>query len=57
LIDQAIGLMRGRTGGSAEEAFTRLRAISQSDHTKLAEVAERIVDEAVRRARSRHTDS
>jgi GAF domain-containing protein len=57
LIDQAIGLMRGRTGGSAEEAFARLREISQSDHTKLADVARHIVDEAVRRARSRHTDS
>ncbi len=57
VIDQAIGLLRGRTGGTAEEAFARLRAISQSEHTKLADVAQRIVDEAVRRARSRHTNS
>lgn len=57
VIDQAIGLLRGRTGGSAEEAFSRLRAISQSEHTKLADVAQHIVDEAVRRARSRHTNS
>jgi transcriptional regulator with GAF, ATPase, and Fis domain len=55
VIDQAIGLIRGRSGGTAEEAFARLRAISQSEHTKLADVAERIVDEAVRRARARHT--
>jgi GAF domain-containing protein len=54
VIDQAIGLLRGRSGGTAEEAFGRLRAISQSEHVKLAEVAQRIVDEAVRRARSRH---
>ncbi|MGI8665311.1 MAG: GAF and ANTAR domain-containing protein [Jatrophihabitans sp.] len=57
VIDQAIGLLRGRTGGSAEEAFSRLRAISQSEHTKLADIAQHIVDEAVRRARSRHTNS
>ncbi|MEP6482405.1 MAG: GAF and ANTAR domain-containing protein, partial [Rhodoglobus sp.] len=57
VIDQAIGLLRGRNGGTAEEAFGRLRAISQSEHVKLADVAQRIVDEAVRRARSRHTSS
>lgn len=57
VIDQAIGLLRGRTGGTAEEAFTRLRAISQSEHTKLAVVAQRLVDEAVRRARSRRVNS
>jgi len=57
VIDQAIGLVRGRTGATAEEAFERLREISQSEHTKLAEVAQRIVDEAVRRARARHSES
>ncbi len=57
VIDQAIGLLRGRTGASADEAFARLRAISQSEHTKLADVAQRIVDEAVRRARARHTET
>jgi hypothetical protein len=55
VIDQAIGLLRGRTGGTAKEAFARLRAISQAEHTKLADVAAHLVDEAVRRARSRHT--
>jgi GAF domain-containing protein len=57
VIDQAIGLLRGRSGGTAEEAFERLRTISQSEHIKLVEVAQHIVDEAVRRARSRHTNS
>jgi GAF domain-containing protein len=57
VIDQAIGLLRGRTGGTAEEAFARLREISQSEHTKLVDVAQRIVDEAVRRARARHSGS
>ena len=57
VIDQAIGLVRGRTGATAEEAFARLRDISQTEHTKLVEVAQRIVDEAVRRARARHSAS
>src|SRR6476646_10108085 len=52
--DQAIGLLRGRSGRSAEDAFAQLRAISQAEHRKLADVAQRIVDEAVRRARARH---
>ncbi len=55
VIDQAIGLMRGRSGCSADEAFAHLRAISQSEHRKVAEVAQRTVDEAVRRARARST--
>jgi GAF domain-containing protein len=57
VIEQAIGLLRGRTGGTAEDAFARLRAISQSEHTKLADVAQHIIYDAVRRARSRHTNS
>ncbi|HEY5136528.1 MAG TPA: GAF and ANTAR domain-containing protein [Candidatus Nanopelagicales bacterium] len=54
IIDQAIGILRGRSGGSADEAFGRLRTISQADHVKLVDVAQHIVDEAVRRARARH---
>jgi AmiR/NasT family two-component response regulator len=54
VIDQAIGLIRGRTGRSAEDAFTQLRAMSQAEHRKLPDVAQQIVDEAVRRARARH---
>jgi transcriptional regulator with GAF, ATPase, and Fis domain len=57
VIDQAIGLLRGRSGSSAEEAFGRLRALSQQEHTKLSEVAQHIVDDAVRRARGRHTEA
>ena len=55
VIDQAIGLIRGRTGRSVEDAFAHLRAISQAEHRKLSDVAQQIVDEAVRRARARHT--
>lgn len=57
VIDQAIGIVRGRTGASADEAFERLRAISQTEHTKLSEVAQHIVEEAVRRARARHSET
>lgn len=56
-IDQAIGILRGRSGGTSEEAFDTLRQMSQSDHVKLIDVAQRLVDEAVRRARARHLNS
>jgi GAF domain-containing protein len=52
VIDQAIGIIRGRTGRSAEDALSQLRSISQSEHRKLVDVAKHIVDAAVRRARS-----
>ena len=57
VIDQAIGLIRGRTGRSVEDAFNQLRAMSQAEHRKLPDVAQHIVDEAVRRARARHKPS
>ena len=57
IIDQAIGLLRGRSGATADEAFNRLRQISQTENVKLAIVAERLVDEAVRRARARSSRS
>ncbi len=47
------GLLRGRSGITADEAFGRLRDISQREHRKVAEVAQRLVDEAVRRAHAR----
>jgi GAF domain-containing protein len=53
VIDQAIGIIRSRSGGSAEEAFERLARMSQADNVKLNVVAERLVEEAVRRARIR----
>lgn len=56
VIDQAIGLLRGRSGISTDEAFARLRAISQTEHTKMGDVARGVVDDAVRRARARHAD-
>ncbi|MBA3530243.1 MAG: GAF and ANTAR domain-containing protein [Propionibacteriaceae bacterium] len=57
VIDQAVGIMMSRSGSSAEEAFARLRSLSQSEHQKLHTLAQSIVAQAVRRARSRRTDS
>ncbi|WP_407689595.1 ANTAR domain-containing protein [Mycobacterium sp. HUMS_1102779] len=54
VIDQAIGIIRSRSGSTAEEAFERLARISQTENIKLHAVAERLVVEAVRRARARH---
>jgi GAF domain-containing protein len=56
VIDQAIGILRSRSGESAAEAFNRLRMISQSEHVKLSQVATSIVDEAAARARARRLD-
>jgi GAF domain-containing protein len=53
VIDRAVGIWMSRTGSSAEEAFEHLRALSQSDGTKLADVAAQTVERAVERARGR----
>lgn len=57
VIDRAIGITMSRHGGDAEEAFARLREISQHTNTKLSAVAQTLVDEAVRRAAARHRPS
>ena len=54
VIDQAIGILRSRSGGNAQDAFDRLTRMSQAGNVKLRVVAERLIDEAVRRARARH---
>jgi GAF domain-containing protein len=53
VIDQAIGIIRSRSGISADEALARLGQHSQQEHVKIRAVAARIVQEAVRRARER----
>jgi len=53
VIDQALGIVMSRTGAGPEEAFDRLRAMSQSQHVKVAGVARVLVDEAIRSARAR----
>jgi hypothetical protein len=53
VIDQALGVLMSRTGCGPDEAFEKLRALSQREHRKLSEVARLLVDESVRRARAR----
>jgi GAF domain-containing protein len=57
VIDRAVGILMSRSGGTEHEALERLRALSQHEHRKLAEVARQIVDEAVARARARNKQS
>jgi len=54
IIDQAIGIIRSRTGGTEDDTFNRLKRMSQTENIRLAIVAESIVDESVRRAQNRH---
>jgi GAF domain-containing protein len=54
VIDQAIGIVRSRSGVGEQEAFDRLVRMSQAENMKLYVLAERLVDEAVRRAKARH---
>jgi GAF domain-containing protein len=53
VIDQAIGILMGRSGLDSEAAVERLRQMSQLQHRKLAEVSANLVEEAVRSARAR----
>ncbi len=57
VIDEAIGLIRSRTGLTSVQARERLQTMSQHEHVKMVDVAHHMVDEAVRRARARHTDT
>ncbi len=57
VIDQAVGIIRSRSGCTAAEAFERLTRRSQADNIKLHVLAERLVEEAVRRARTRQSSS
>jgi AmiR/NasT family two-component response regulator len=53
VIDQAIGIIRSRSGISAGEAAARIREHSQREHVNLNAAAATVVQEAVRRARAR----
>jgi transcriptional regulator with GAF, ATPase, and Fis domain len=57
VVERAIGIMMSRSGGTEAEALDRLRVLSQNQHEKLPAVAQAILDEAVRRARARHSDA
>jgi len=57
VIDQAIGILMSRSGVTADEAYSRIRLLSEHQNAQITIVAEGIVGEAVRRARARHSDS
>jgi GAF domain-containing protein len=54
-IDQAIGIVMSRSGCLADEAFDKLRIVSQAENRKLILIAQQIVEEAIRRARARNS--
>lgn len=56
-IDQALGVVMSRTGATAQEAFDKFRALSQTRSVKLTEVAREVLGDAVRRARARHAEA
>ena len=56
VIDQAIGILMSRSGVTADEAYSRIRLLSEHQNAQITVVAEGIVREAVRRARARHSD-
>jgi transcriptional regulator with GAF, ATPase, and Fis domain len=47
-IDQAIGVTVARYGGTPDEAFVRLRELSQRENLKLRDVALRVLEDAER---------
>ena len=53
VVDQALGVLRGSNGWSATEAFEHLRSISRAQRAEVADVAQALVDDAVRAARLR----
>jgi GAF domain-containing protein len=55
-IDQALGIIRSRTGATSEEAFDSMRTTSQRENRKVAEIAEQIVNQSVGRARARQVE-
>nr|WP_314144607.1 GAF and ANTAR domain-containing protein [uncultured Rhodococcus sp.] len=53
VIDQAIGVLISRSGCTGAEGYDKLRSLSQSEHKKVAVIAEAMVGEAMKKARSR----
>ncbi|MEK8073473.1 ANTAR domain-containing protein [Rhodococcoides navarretei] len=53
VIDQAIGVLISRTGCTGAEGYDKLRSLSQAEHKKVAVVAEAMVGEAKKTARTR----
>lgn len=55
-VDQAVGIVMSRAGIDVDEAFVRLRVMSEHQHIKLSLVAEQLVDDAVQRADAHQSD-
>lgn len=53
VIDRAMGILMSRSGCTADEAFGELRTRSRAENHKVSLIAQQVVDEAVRRARTR----
>lgn len=53
-IDQAIGILISRSGGSPEDAAATLREVSRSRNTDLATVARRMVEQVSQRSAARN---
>ncbi len=53
VVERAVGVVMSRSGIDEAEALARLVRLSQREHLKLVQVARNLVEEAVRRARSR----
>jgi AmiR/NasT family two-component response regulator len=49
VIDQAIGILMSRSGGTEVDARVWLRSLSQDEDHKLVVIARQIIDDAVRR--------
>lgn len=52
VVERAIGIVMSRSGVDEVRALARLTTLSQHEHVKLVQIAQRLVDEAVRRARA-----
>jgi GAF domain-containing protein len=50
VVDQALGVLRSSNGWSAGDAFEHLLSISRAQRAEVADVAQALVDEAVRAA-------
>ena len=53
VVDQALGVLRSSNGWTAPQAFEHLRSISRARRAEIADVAQELIDEAVRAARQR----
>jgi AmiR/NasT family two-component response regulator len=56
IVDQALGVLRGRHGWTAGEAFEHLRSLAREQRAGVADVAKALVDDAVRAALRGRTD-